>query len=730
MFRDFALGLRILILFLAVPFWMTDPVLAQADTVQKEEKSDSQTLKTVVVKAVKPEEKGPFLPDVQGTRINLGKKTSLIDPEAVHTSTNNNYRHALAKTPGLLLSEETTPLFSLGYRGLAPDRAQFMQMMKDGIPIQADMFGYPEAYYTPALQTVDHIEFIHGGAGLMYGPQPGGALNFVTQKPVTDRILLTQSENAFGSDGYFSTYDAATGTVGPLGYHAYYHQRRGDGFRDGNSDFEAIASGAKVTVNQTGDSRLTGFFDQYYEEHGEPGGLSLTTTANPTYDQRREFTTRPHDRFIMERYYGGLIFEKEFSEKTQFDFRTYGGHYRRFSRRQNGGGFGTLATGATNAIQEQDFYNLGFEPRFRHDYELFGETHTVTVGTHTFFSHSPIVNQTGARPTADSGATTLYADRDMRYLSLFLENLFRFGKLSVTPGVRLEHFWQRIEEKINTAKTAAGQSLSDGKNFDFVPLFGLGIVYEIANGIEAYTNISESYRPQTFAQAVSTAANQTVAGDLKEGFAWQYDFGLRGKPFPFVTWDVDYFILHFFDQIGTLGDVTDNVGNSFTQGMEFFGEVDLVGAYDHFQNSNLAEPYGSVAPFFTLTLLDAEFTKGPSEGRQPQFAPQYNMRFGGAYRWRDRVKINATSAFVDDHFADDAGTLNRIVPSYQVWDVTGEVTLLKNVFGALGLSLFGGVNNIFDENYYARITSTGIDPAYPRNFFAGVKVDLGTPRER
>lgn len=688
-------------------------------------KTDTKSInhKEVVVTAPEPDERAPFLADTQGTRIHSGKKTSNIKLKDVPAITNNNYRQALAKTPGLMLSEETTPLFSLGYRGLAPDRAQFTQVLKDGIPIQADMFGYPEAYYTPILQTVDHIEFVHGGAALMYGPQPGGALNYVTKNPPTDKKISIHSENAFGSDGYFSTYESAGGTAGPLGYQTYFHERQGDGFRDSNSDFEVISGGAKVVVNQTGDSRLTATFDEYHEEHGEPGGLSRT--AVPSYHADRERTTRLFDRFRLERYAGTVAFEKDFSEETRLDFKTYGGHYRRFSKRQNGGGFGTLATGATNAIQEQDFYNLGFEPRIRHDYEWFGETHTVTAGMHNFLSHSPIVNETGATPAADSGTVTLEADRNAWYWSLFLENRFRWKKLSVTPGVRIENIWQSIEEKINTAKAAIGQRLSDETDYDFVPLFGLGIAYEVFRGIEAYTNISQSYRPKTFAQTVSTGAGVTVSGDLKEGFAWQYDFGLRGKPAPFINWDVSYFILNFKDQVGTAGSVIQNVGDSFHQGVEFAAEADLVGAYDHFNQTAYADRYGSVSPFITLTLLDAEFTDGPSDGRQPQYAPQYNLRFGGTYAWRDRVKVSLISTFVDEHFADDVGTPNRFIPSYKVWDLTAEVNLVKNAFNAFDLGIFGGINNLFNENYYARITTTGIDPAYGRNIYGGVKLNLG-----
>ena len=665
-------------------------------------------------------EDASFLPDVQGTRINKGKKTTNVNLQKIPTIANNNYRQALAETPGLLLSEETTPLFSLGYRGLNPDRAQFMQVMKDGIPITADMFGYPEAYYTPPLQTVERIEFIRGGSSLMYGPQPGGALNYVTKKPATDKKIGLHSENVFGSDNYFSTYEALTGTLGPVGYLGYFHEREGDGFREANSDFEVIGAGIKATVNQTGDSRLTLDYSQYHEEHGEPGGLTRAA-----FDQDFEQTTRFFDRFRLERYYGTIAYEKEFSESTQLDFKVYGGHYRRWSKRQRGGGFGTLPTGgnaATNDIQEQEFYNLGFEPRLRHSYELFGETHTLTVGTHTFFSDSPRVEERGATPGADTGPVRKHSVRDIQYFSLFLENLFRWKRLSITPGVRFEHLWQQIEEKDNLDKTTV--PLANQSDFDFVPLLGLGIVYEVVKAVEAYVNISQSYRPKVFADAVPLGTNQVISGDLKEGFVWQFDFGLRGRPVPFASWDIDYFILDFNDQTGTVGNTIQNVGDAFHQGIELAADIDMIGAYDYFQKTEYGKQLGTFGPFVALTVLDAEFNHGPNEGRQPAFAPQYNVRVGVNYAWRDRVKVSLVSTFLDDHFADDAGTLNRLIPSYKVWDLTAEVNLLRNTLNVFDLSLFGGINNLFDEKYFARVTSSGIDPGYPRNIYGGVKINL------
>lgn len=700
---------------------------ARADTGSKNAHS-GKMLNEVVVVGEKPRPYGPFLEPVSGTKINAGKKTSNIYLTEIPEITNNNYRQALSKTPGLLLSEETTPLFSLGYRGLAPDRAQFMQVMKDGVPIAADIVGYPEAYYTPLLQTVENIEFIRGGSALQYGTQPGGALNYRSWDPATDTKARLRTENVFGTDSYFSTYESFTGTIGPLGYYGYFHERQSNGFRKSNSDYEVIGSGVKATINQTSDSRLALNYDEYHEEHGEPGGLSLTSTTNPTYLQDRSFTTREHDRFRLERYYGVVSYEKEFSDETQLDAKVFGGHYRRYSKRQrtSGSAFGNLPSGAnagTNDIQEQDFYNVGWEERLRHTYELFGQEHTVSVGTLAYLSHSPREESRGAHPSADVGALRKSNERDIWYFAVFLEHLIQIGKLKITPGVRLEHIWQRVKEKFNLDKTSA--PLAHEFEFDFVPLFGGGLSYELWKDIEAYANISQSYRPKLFAETVPTGTNQVVNGDLEPGKAVQYDFGLRGSPAPFFHWDADYFLLVFKDQVGTIGNSVQNVGDSLHQGMELAAEFDLAGALDRLNGQKYSEQYGSLSTFASLTLENAEFYAGPSDSFKAQYAPAYNFRTGVQYAWRDRIKVNLTGTFVGEHFADDSETANRFIPSYKIWDLTAEALLAKNVLDHVDVGLVGGINNIFDEEYYARITSSGIDPAYRRNLYGGVKVTVG-----
>lgn len=670
----------------------------------------------------------PFLPPVQGTTVYDGKKTTVTSPDDLPKIVNENYRQLLYRTPSLLLSEETTPLLSLGYRGLDPHRAQFTQVLKDGIPIHADMFGYPEAYYTPPFAALDRIEFLRGGASLLYGPQPGGALNFVTRDPPVDRRFSLRSDQTFGSYDFYSTYDAVGGTVDRVGYYSYFYHRRGDGFRESNSDFEQFAGSAKAVLDADSDSRWTLNFDGYAEEHGEPGGLRKTPAENAAlYSESRTTTTRPFDRFRLERYVPWLRWERECSDDTMLQLTSWGGYYSRFSRRQRGGGFGTLPSGEaarTNSIELQEFYTFGADARARHHWQWVGNTHTLTAGMTYYRVDSPRVDKRGSRPDAGNGAMRNRSDRMTNYYSLFAEQRLVLGKLSIIPAGRLENIWQSIDEKVNADKAAAGVPLDDVDDHDFEPLVGLGLVYAFWPSVESYANVSSAYRPKLYTQAFSTSPTTIVAGNIQPGSSWQYEIGFRGDPAPWIYWDTSLFLLDFSDQIGTISqpegpNIIDNVGHSRHKGWEGATELYVTELHDVLRGGDLADRFGSLSVYGTVMLLDAEFEGGPFEGNTPQYAPDYLARTGLRYDWSGRIRAALLGTFVDEHFSDDNNNRDRSVPRYDVWDLTFEANVHRDT-----VAVHFGINNLFNERYYARVRGDGIDPAMGRNFYGGFRLYL------
>lgn len=714
----------------------------------------TQTTEAVVVHGfdVNPVEY-PALPEVEGTRINSGKKTSFVKPEEFPEIANNNYREALATTPGLLVSEEpNSPVINFGYRGLDSQRAETMQVLKDGISIKNEQFGFPETHYTPVLDAVERIEFIRAGAALQFGPQPGGALNFIMKMPRKDAPFHVTAKALYGSDELFQAFLSVDGTSGQFGYYAYYDHREREGFRV-NSDYDLNNGSVRLVWEVTSQDRFILTIEAYDEEHGEPGGLRTFIDPagivggidyNVLYQDDRNASSRFFDRFRLERYYADLAYQHLFSEATELEIKAFGGYLSRWSKRQRGGGVGILPNGGaatTNSIQNREVWNEGVDVRLRHDYQLAGDTSTFAGGVYFYHALQDRTDERGTTPDADNGVLRNFATGETTDFSIFAENRFHFGRLSVTPGFRLEFLNQTLDEGFNITRP----TLLSRDDDSFVPLFSLGLGYVLVEGqhaettaakdakdatatttmvaggpprLELYGTVAEAYRPRTYGELVPTSATGVINDDLKEGDSLQFELGLRGKPFSFLTFDVGVFHYTFDDQVGDIvlrGNIptTANVGDARYIGFEAGLELDVLAL----MNGGTESPYGKLNLYGNVTLLDAEFTSGPNNGLVPAYAPDYQFKVGAIYSWKDRMKMGLIGTIVDDHFANASNSATHFVPANTVWDLTAEYN-----FCAGRVGVFAGVGNLFDEDFWAEVRDEGILPAARRNYYGGVKI--------
>ncbi|HWM24710.1 MAG TPA: TonB-dependent receptor plug domain-containing protein [Chthoniobacterales bacterium] len=668
----------------------------------------------------------PYLPDVYGTRIYSGKKTSVIDFDKMPQIQTDNYRQALSQTPGLIVSELSNPgLLSLGSRGIGdPHETQNLLVTKDGIPFVSDLFGYPTVYYAPPFESIDRIEFIRGGASLLYGPQPAGVLNYVTHMPRRDRPWSLSMQQVFGSDELSSTYLAVDGTAGRLGYLAYFSRRSGESFREQNSDYETLGGSFKLVLDADQKTRWIFNLDAFSADSGEPGGLTLARGPGLlNYNDDRNATQNQFDRVRVERYLPSLSIEHNFSQETLLTATVYGGYFRRFSKRQQGTGFGQLPSGSSadnNVIQLQQFYTFGTDARLRQHWLGWHNQQTLTLGFTTFYSDSPYTVRRGATPDAEDGEMRQDLSRESIYGAVFAENRFVWGRFSITPAFRLEIINQSIDEKLNLGTgevITPDLNLARDSSLDVVPLAGVGLDFKLGPKTELYANVSQGYKAKTYTDAVPLGVNDTISNDLEAGKTWTYEAGIRGTPQPWLNFDTSFFLIDYEDRFGRVGSNIQNVGRSINKGWDAAAEVDVIGLYDALAGTQCAATVGSFSLYGNVELLDAEFVSGPLEGNTPQFAPTYLIRAGGIYRWKDRVKVALLGTFADEHFADDGNTPNFHIPGYMVWDLTAELKVYRDT-----VSVLAGINNIFNEDYYSRIRSNGIDPAYGRNFYAGFSV--------
>ncbi|TAM97672.1 MAG: Plug domain-containing protein, partial [Rhodanobacteraceae bacterium] len=175
------------------------------------------TLPTIDVKGKKPYDWRKYvaakllhqMSEVSGTEITVTKKTTVTHLDLQPTVVGNNLTQLFARSPGVLVSQQPTPTqFNLSYRGLGnPQESEYVLVMQDGIPLEADWIGFPTLYAMPLSQSIADIQLIRGGSSLLYGPEPVPVINMVSRRPKPGTPFYSSTEQVIGDHGLYSTYN-------------------------------------------------------------------------------------------------------------------------------------------------------------------------------------------------------------------------------------------------------------------------------------------------------------------------------------------------------------------------------------------------------------------------------------------------------------------------------------------------------------------------------------------
>jgi Fe(3+) dicitrate transport protein len=300
---------------------------------------------------------------------------------------------------------------------------------------------------------------------------------------------------------------------------------------------------------------------------------------------------------------------------------------------------------------------------------------------------------------------------------VFIENLFRFGKLSVVPTVRQERINYDLKDEVkNSSLNRDAIDLDDTFN---ETLFGLGMMYQTSERSEIYGNVSESYRPLRFDDLINPTSELAGSNRPEISRAMNYEVGYRAQPIDNLVFDISVFRIDFDDKIEQIQvNISDveriNSGNSQHQGIEFSAEYTVLTQSDR-----------SLLIFANGSLLDAEITDSIDESlvdNTTAFSPDYLIRTGLLYESR-QWSAALTATFVGDQYWQDSNLprgsgdsqIDAKIPDYTVLDFSAEYRQSER------WTIYGGVNNLLDEDYYSRVRADGIEPAQEQTFYVGLR---------
>jgi Fe(3+) dicitrate transport protein len=623
-------------------------------------------------------------------------------------------RQLFAEVPGIFVydMDGAGNQVNVSARGLDPHRSWEFNVRQNGVLTTSDLYGYPASHYSPPMEAIERIELVRGTAGLQYGSQFGGMLNYVTKTMDSTRRASWESQNSVGSFGLRSTWDAVGGKAGRLSYYAYVSARQSDGYRQNGqsaADAEFLQVAAPLAHHLT--VRLEVGRSRY--RYQLPGPL---TDAVFTTEPRT--ATRARNWYSPDIVVPSLLLTWTPRPSTRATMQVAGVFGIRGSIAV--GGFAnqpdtasTAGVWSTRQIDIDRYNSRTIEWRVLQDSRI--AAHAVTWSGGIALSDNDTWRRqrgTGSRGndyslTLEPGATFA---RDLHYVTT---NAAAYGEAelqvstrwTLVPGVRMEHGTTQMRGRLayydpaDTPRTVRHQ----------FPLFGVRSAYRMPFDAEWYGGWAQSYRPMILKDVLPESATERTDPHLQDAHGWTVESGLRGGLANGASYDVGVFSMRYAGRFGllTLTDANGapytfktNVGTSYTQGIE----------------SRFAMPVGATGGvlwrvFTATSLMAATYTDGSIiaggrnisvRGNTVESVPRWISRNGISAR-TPVVDATLQLSYVSRTFADALNTVTPsatgavgVVPAYSLLDLNGSWNVSRRLRIAMG------VNNLLNRAYFTK----------------------------
>lgn len=714
-------------------------LICPAANAQKTDSTKTVKFEEVNVVGVRTLKGLGHLTDEGNCLIYAGKKTEVLLLDSIDANTaQNNPRQLLGRLPGAVFSETEGggfPSNGIGFRGVNPVQSIETNTRQNGYNISADLFGYNEAYFLPPLEAVERIEVIRGAASLQYGPQFGGAINYLIKQGPKDKPFEFTTEQTAGSYGFFNSYNSIGGTYKKFSYFGYFDFGTAQGWR-ANSDYRKYNGYLHLQYKINDRLTIAAEYSAMQNRIHMSGGLD---DAQFTADPRASFRTR--NWLTSPWNIAAITLDAKITDKVSFSWKNaYMYSARNLVWRNEDGGPGTLDTinpltnqYSTREVERENFNNFTSEARLSIHYKL-GKTDNTFAGGLRFYYAKLRRLEDGTGTTGSdfnlSIIDSLGWGKDLLFTTInlapYFENIFRITpRFSITPGFRFEYV-RSIASGYTTDDGGAKLDASGSRN-RYLPLAGIGLQYRTTETTQIYANISQAYRPIDYSSLTPFASTAVIDPHMKDAYGFNADLGFRGTLHNYLMFDVNAFALLYnntigiiqkTDSIGNSYDFETNVANSLHTGVETYVEIFPVKMITH------SDRYGQFSLYNSFSYVHAKYITGLYKGNWDENAPQFIERFGVTYVIKN-FSATFNFSYTSRCYTDAANTIYDasdatvgIIPAYIVMDLSASYKFLKH------FQIKAGVNNLAGTNYFTLRTTEypgpGIIPSMGRSFYISI----------
>ena len=646
-------------------YLMLAAILAVGTTTMAEEKIASQKLNETVISTE----------NFETSVLDTAKNITIVTQEEIQTKGANTVAEALRGVPGLTITsfEGGEPAFDL--RGYGATASQNTLILIDGVPLN-NIQG--SGYYTSQIPVnmIDKIEVIPSGGAVMYGDgAAGGVINIITKAP--------QDKKNYGSVGL--EIGSWKTTKGSLNYGTKVTDRllmdiaytgyRSEGFRD-KSQREQYKKYDKDDKKEA--IWLRG---KYLLDNG-------SLEANYRHNKLKDYYSGPltKDQFekdpSMAGAYNGICDSTEDSYTLKYnqkindkvDLLVYGG-YEELEFKGDNQGWINKYLASQYFIKPQIKYNYG------------DNSYIILGGDYKDGKSEDKLNTSAKDKTRES-----YAG--------YILNKTTLGNWQFTQGYR--------REKI---KYDSGDVIFDKKNENNANSYELGVNYLYSDTGSLYLSYVNGYRsPSLQDMGVSYKA---WGGDFKIQETETYELGIKDI-YKNTYISASIFLMNTKDEIYYDSSMVLYPGAYPGANKNFDGKIERRGAQlslnHYFDKLTLREG---------ISLIKSEIKDGVNKNNEFPGVPKWTVNLGATYNFTEKLIGNIdmyyqSAAYGSSDFANEKGKNNEYT--------TVDTNLTYKVND--GLEIYGGIKNLFDEEYCNSFVDWSYNPADGRSYYAGFRYNF------
>ncbi len=685
---------------------------------------------------------------------------TFIGSDEIEKHDHSDLHRILRLAPGINIQEEDgyglRP--NIGMRGSGVERSSKITLLEDGILAAPAPYSAPAAYYVPTAGRMESFEIRKGSSAITQGPYTnGGVINLVSRG--IPHGFAAGVNLALGQDETLRL-DADAGHSGArVGWLLQTYRLDTDGFkrldgggstgvtledylvkaRLGSRPGAAIYQAAELKVgatDQLGDEtylgltrddfartplrRYAGSQRDFFEGDHEQLQLRYHVQSGP---RLRVTATAYRNRFFRNWHKGQSVAGVGLSEvldspelhprelgilRGELDDLTGALKLRNNRRRYLSQGLDLVAE--LDARIGRVDHSLSFGVRLHEDQEdRFQEEDSWNmVGG---FMRGEVRGAPGsqANQVSSAGAT-----------AFFVRDELRFGRFSLSPGVRFEEIDFEREDfgRADPARTGASRTLAENGARELLP--GLGASYRLDGEWTLFAGVHRGFAPPGPGQSTQVESERSLNYEL--GFNFRAgDLGAR-----VVGFFSDYENLLGRDTLSGGGDGT---GDAFNGGEVDVRGLEAMADYDFGRAAALA---ASIPVRIAYTYTTGEFRSSFETGFA-DWAPE--VRRGDELPYVPEHQLTATAGWVADRWASHL-TLSYAAatrtapgrgpaPDGTELDERLVVDLALDFLVTKRLRLFTQVRNLGDETYVAARRPHGARPGLPRTILIGFDWSVG-----